>query len=496
MVTDEQVRRLYMLQKRERSIAVASVKSGMSEKTGRKYVKLNKLPSQCAKPHTWRTREDPFADVWAESEKYLRGNPNLEAKFLFEYLQEQNPGKFQDGQLRTFQRRVKVWRALEGSNKEVYFPQEHIPGRLCESDFTDMRKLGITIAKEPFPHLLYHFVLTFSNWEAGTVCFSESYESFSEGLQNALWKLGGVPDGHRTDKLSAAVHKECNRAQFTLRYEGLLRHYGMQGLSTQVAKAHEKGDVEQRHYRIKKAVEQHLILRGSRDFESRRAYNDFLNGLFHRLNANRQKRLEEELKLLKPLPSRRLDDCKKFRVKVGINSTIRVLHNTYSVNSRLMGEEVEIQAYAEELEIWYAQRRIEKIPRLRGESQHFIQYRHIIDWLIRKPGAFAQYKYRQDLFPSTIFRIAYDQLRKQNPENADKCYLNLLYIAAKESESGVIKALQELFNTGQPINIENVQEHMNRDKTVPSIPTVQIPEVDLSVYDTFLTDKETALCRP
>jgi len=495
MVTDQQVRRLWMVLRKGKSLVIAAAKVGMDEETGRKYVRLWKLPSQIVKPHTWQTRTDPFDKVWAEAKEYLGTNPGLEAKTLFEYLQKKYPGKFGEGQIRTFQRRVKVWRAIEGPGKEVYFPQEHIPGRVCESDFTHMSSLGITIGREPFPHLLYHFVLPYSNWETGTICFAESYESLSEGLQNALWELGGVAEGHRTDQLSAAVHKECNRAQFTLWYEGLLRYYGMKGISTQPGKPHEKGDIEQRHYRLKKTVEQSLILRGSGDFESREAYRFFLKGLFSQMNSHRQKRLVEELKVLKPLPARRLDDCKRLKSRVGPSSTIYDLHNSYSVPSRLIGEEVEIRVYAEELEVRYGQKLIERIPRLRGSLKHRIQYRHIIDWLVRKPGAFAQYRYREDLFPSTLFRIVYDQLKRQNRENADKLYLKLLYLAARESETVVTKILQELLDDKQPITVEAVCEKLNQGFRCSSITDVKVPPVNLSVYDSFLTEKEIAQCQ-
>ena len=159
------------------------------------------------KPHAWQTRIDPFSEIWDEAKGLLKNNSGLEAKSLFEYFQRTDPGKFSDGQLRTFQRKVKRWRALEGPAKEVFFPQLHFPGVLCESDFTCMNSLGITIQRLPFDHLIYHFVLPYSNWETGTICFSESFESLSQGLQNALWELGGVPQQHRTDCLTTAVNK-------------------------------------------------------------------------------------------------------------------------------------------------------------------------------------------------------------------------------------------------------------------------------------------------
>lgn len=191
MVTDQQVRRLLKLVHTEKNFGIAAMKSGMDEKTARKYCNLGKLPSEVKALHTWRTREDPFEDSWDEIKSMLEINPGLEAKTIFEDFQRRYPGRFADGQLRSLQRRIKIWRASEGRPKEVFFTQVHHPGELGQSDFTHMNKLDITIAGQPFDHLIYHFVLTYSNWEAGTICFSESFESLSQGLQNALWELGG-----------------------------------------------------------------------------------------------------------------------------------------------------------------------------------------------------------------------------------------------------------------------------------------------------------------
>jgi len=229
MVTDRQVRRLMQLMETGEKLMVAALKTGMDEKTARKYIRVGKLPSEVKESHTWRTREDPFEEIWGEVLEKLEVFPNLEAKTLFDALQRKYPGRFSDGQLRTLQRRLKMWRALEGPGKEVFFPQEHHPGVLGASDFTRMGQLGITIQGQPFDHMLYHFVLTYSNWETGSICFSESYESLSSGLQRALWKLGGVPKRHRTDSLSAALNNLSNPREFTQRYEGLLKHYKLEG---------------------------------------------------------------------------------------------------------------------------------------------------------------------------------------------------------------------------------------------------------------------------
>ncbi|MBA7709988.1 hypothetical protein ES703_118915 [subsurface metagenome] len=261
----------------------------------------------------------------------------------------------------------------------------------------------------------------------------------------------------------------------------------MSGVKTQAGEAHENGDIEQRHYRFKKAVDQTLMLRGSRDFESRQEYEDFLHKLFGQLNAGRQKRLEEELQVLKMLPGRKLDDCKKITVKVGPSSTVRVLHNTYSVDSRLIKEYIQIRAYSKQLEVWYGQRQIDVLPRLRGESKHAIQYRHIIDWLVRKPGAFEQYKYRQDLFPSTTFRMAYDVIRKRNPGSASKRYLKILYLAAHETETGVENALRYLLENELGISEDSVKSLLQANTPTFKCPDVQMNKIDLGIYDCFLS---------
>jgi hypothetical protein len=469
-----------------KTLAAAAAKADMDEKTARKYRQLGRLPTEVQPEHTWRTREDPFWHVWDELKAKLAINPGLEAKTLFDDLQRRYPGQFADGQLRTLQRRVKVWRALEGPPKEVYFPQVHRPGELCQSDFTCASALKVTIQGQRFDHLIYHFVLTYSNWETGTICFSESFEALSEGLQNALWELGGVPKAHRTDRLTSAVQKPDNPEEFTQRYNALLRHYRIQGVKTRPASPHENGDVEQRHHRFKRALEQSLMLRGSRDFVSRDEYTNFLRKLFSQLNAGRQKRLSEELKELKDLPQQRLDSARRLRVKVGPSSTIRVYNNVYSVDSRLIKETVEVRLYAERLQVWYAQRLVDTIPRLRGDGKHRIYYRHIIDWLLRKPGAFENYRYRQDLYPTHRFRVAYDWLKQRRPCRANKQYLEILYLAARESESAVDDALRTLIDQDRPIEPEAVKSLVcNRQELVPAT-QVDIAEIDLRAYDTLL----------
>lgn len=478
-----------MMQKGD-TLTLAASKAGMDEKTAREYVRAGKLPSQMKVVHTWRTRPDPFAEVWNEIQEKLGINPGLEAKALFEDLQRRYPGRFQDGQLRTFQRQIKRWRALEGPPKEVFFAQEHQPGRLGQSDFTHMDSLGITLSGRPFPHLIYHFVLTYSNWETGTICFSESYESLSQGLQKALWELGGVPREHQTDQMSAAVYPlgPEGKEEFTERYLRLLAHYGLEGRKIQVGKANEIGDVEQRHHRFKKAIEQALYLRGHRDFANRQEYESFVRELFQRSNEGRRERLNEEREVLRPLPSRPLDDRKRIRVKVRSGSTIRVQNNTYTVHSRLIGEWVDVRLDADTVEVWYAQRRIETLERLRGKGKHRIDYRHIIDWLVRKPGAFENYRYQADLFPTSRFRVAYDVLKERSSARSAREYLKILHLAAQEGESRVDEALRFLIEENRPITWELVEAVVKSDQAIPPATEMAIDSVDLVVYDDLIPE--------
>jgi hypothetical protein len=313
---------------------------------------MERLPSEAVDQRTWRTRENPFVDVWPQVEEQLQLAPTLEAKTLFEWLQSQHPGKFEAGQLRTLQRQIKRWRALEGPAKEVFFDQVHQPGDLCASDFTHLSELGVTIAGGPFDHLLYHFVLTYSNWESVTICHSESFESLSQGLQHALWQLGGVPLRHRTDRLSAAVNNLSDQREFTRRYTALLGHYGLRGEKIRPREAHENGDVESSHGHFKGALEQALLLRGSRDFSDGRSYAQFLQELVSRRNLARRTRLAEEQTLLRALPAGRLESFAKVHLPVHPSSLIHVQRNTYSVHSRLIGETVEVRIHADHLEIW------------------------------------------------------------------------------------------------------------------------------------------------
>jgi hypothetical protein len=488
VVTDAQVVTLHSWLNKEASLTYSAAKAGMDRKTARKYRDGGSLPSQRTE-RTWRTRVDPFADVWNEVETLLERESGWEAKTLFEELQRRYPGRFAEGQLRTLQRRIKQWLATRGPDKEVFFAQEHLPGQLGASDFTHMTDLGVTIGGQLFEHLVYHFVLTSSNWEHATICFSESFESFSEGFQNAVWALGGVPVRHRSDRMSLAVQASGSQF-FTRRYEAVMAYYGVKPQAINAGKGHENGDAEQSHHRFKEAMNQALLLRGSRDFSSREAYTAFLHEVLESRKAKRKEAFEEEKKHLHGLPAKRLESFRRIEVRVQRGSTIAVERNIYSVPSRLIGERVEARVYAETIEVWYGNRKEEEVlPRLRGRHKHRINYRHVIEWLVRKPGAFAGYRYREEMFPTSRFRMAYDALAARSSGRTDREYLEILQLAARESEVAVDEALRRLLETGS-VSAVAVKALVEQGMTPAKAMEVSVEPINLLTYDELLESKE------
>ncbi len=316
-VTDQQVRLYMSIRKNNKSQALAAAKAGISERSARRIESSTALPSQSPRRY-WRSRVDPFAQVWdTEVVPLLRGAPKLMAITLLRKLQDDHPELFPDGVLRTLQRHIRQWRALEGPPKEVFFPQDHAPGHRGLSDFTAMGELRITIANAPFAHILYHFVLAFSRWEhVEVVEGGESFEALSKGLQNALWQAGGAPQEHRSDSLSAAFKNLAEEEDFTVRYTALLDHYGMVGTRNNRGVSHENGSVESSHRYLKEAIEQALLLRGHRDFEDRLAYEGFVREAVMRRNRRNAAAFRIEREQLQDLPQRRTTDFVEEEARV------------------------------------------------------------------------------------------------------------------------------------------------------------------------------------
>jgi hypothetical protein len=488
MIKDGQVRKLYRLLAAGASVAAASRRTGMDEKTARKYRDYAALPSELVRSRTWRTRPDPFAEVWASVAAKLEVEPKLRAFTLFAWLQQEYPGRFPDSQRRTFERRVRAWLAEHGPQREVMFPQVHGPGDLAASDFTSMNALRVTLERQPFDHLLYHFTLTYSNWESVSVCFSESFEAFSRGFQEALWRLGGVPRRHRSDSLSAAVNNLSEDREFRTKYRDLLDYYRMEPQRINVRRAHENGDVESSHGHLKAVIDQELMLRGSRDFATREDYDTFLTQLIDKRNAGRMPRFAEEQETLGELPPTRLDYRTQIReLKVHNSSTIQIKRNTYSVPSRLIGYKVNVVIDADFVDVWYDDSLVQRMPRLVGAGKHAVNYRHVIDSLVRKPGAFEHYRYRDDMFPTSYFRMAYDWLcDHHSPQVAARHYLKILQLAARDSQDAVHEALRVALQDNSKISAEAIRLAVEKHQQVRPVTDVAVDAPDLREFDVLL----------
>lgn len=487
-MTDQQFQRLKCMRILGKTQEQVADKLEVCRSTVAKYEKSDLPPSQLKAPRAHTTRKNPFEKVLPYVHDLLKGNAGLETKTIFQHLQELNPGEFQDGQKRTLERKVKLWKMLDGPEKEITFSQVHYPGALGASDYTKMNTLGITIGHKPFEHMLYHFVLTYSNWETFTICYSETFESLSEGFQNAVTELGGVPLAHRTDNLGAAViNMGADKGEMTKRYKGLLDHYGVERSKIQPGKPNENGDVERSNGILKKAVDQRLMIRGHRDFDTIEEYEAFLRKLMKELNAGRSDRLKEEIPKLKVLAAKRLEAYTPFNLTVSCFSTMNINKTIYSVPSRLIGHKLDVKQFSNHIELWSHGVQIYSIPRAIGKNL-CINYRHMITSLMRKPGAFENYKYRAEMFPTSTFREAYDNLLSHYPSRSTKEYLKILHLAAIHCESEVDLALRALLNEGKKIKHDFVFEMITRP-VIAAKTDVHINAVSPKIYDKLIGKK-------
>jgi len=490
--TDAQVRLLMRERTKGRNQEQAAVKANLkSRKTVAKYERLEKLPSELKEPRQYRTRADPFGADWPEIEQMLAAAPELQAKTLFEWLTEKEPSKYQAGQLRTLQRRVADWRALNQA-KVAVLDQEHQPGLAIQTDGTWLTKLAVTIRGRDFKHILIHCVLPYSNWEWGAIAQSESLLALQRGLSSSLLKLGHVPEYHQTDNSSAATSQlsgsRAGQRRYNEGYLALLNHFGLKARTIALGQPEQNGDVESSHGGLKQALAQHLLLRGSRDFDSLADYEAFIGQIMNRRNQPRQQKVKQELALMKPLTAGPLQPYQELRVKVNRNSLIRVQANLYSVPTHLIGQQVSVRIYEWHLEVYYRQIQVEWLARLVGNNKHAINYRHVIDSLLRKPGGFRQYRYRAEMFPSLVFRQTWDQLNDwYSPRKADLTYLRILRLAARTLECDVADALHWLLTTASPWDETAVEERIGARQAV-SVPELSPLVVDLKPYDQLLQE--------
>ena len=422
--------------RRTETVPVAAAKASLSTATAYRIEGDPRLPSQKRKPRG-RRRPDPLEGIFDEEVvPMLQSAPGLRAVAIYEELLRRHP-ELVPGIRRTLERRIRAWRARYGEEQEVIFRQTHQPGRMGLSDFTDMGDAGITIAGAALDHRLYHFRLSYSGFEhAHVVLGGESFVALAEGLQNALWSLGGTPAEHRTDSLSAAF---CNlaadaREDLTRRYEELCRHYGMTPSRNNRGIAHENGAIEASHGHLKHAIGDALLLRGCSDFEDLARYRQFIDELVARRNARNAERIDVERAELKALPARRTTDYEDVTVRVTSSGGFTLRKVFYTVPSRLIGHRLRVRLYDDRLDVFIGATPLMTLSRGRaradGKHSQVVDYRHVIHSLRRKPMALLNLVYRDQLFPREAYRRTFETLLEQLPERqACRIAVDLLAMA-------------------------------------------------------------------
>lgn len=489
-ITDQQVRK-YKAMRRQATQEIAAARMGISVRSARRIEKAEELPSQRG-ARNWRTRADPLADVWeAELVPLLETNPGLQGRTLFEELQRRHGERFGDGILRTLQRRVRAWRAEHGNEKEIYFAQANPPGRLALSDFTVCDSLGVIVAGEAFAHRLYQFALAYSGWRhAEVVRGGESFAALAQGMQSALWALGGVPEEHRTDSLSAAFNNLAEQEELTRRYADLCKHYGLRASRNNLGESHENGSIESRQGSLKNAIDQALLLRGHRNFDELADYRRFIADVVARMNRRVSAKVAEERVALNALPVRRTSEYEETDARVTKYSTVSVKRILYSVPSRLIGHRPKFRIYPERIEAWLGDvcvfetvRGVVPAGKQRGKA---IDYRHLIPTLKRKPGAFARWVLRDDMFPRAEYRLTWERLSEKLPERqACKVMVGLLDLAARGAcEVQLANVLSDLIQAGTLPELAGLEEKFAPKQT--PVPEVKVELPALADYDCLM----------
>jgi transposase InsO family protein len=494
--------RLYMKARQQSADqTTAAAKSGFSERSGQR-IEAGQIAAWEKKERAWRTRKDPFAEVWeSEVEAQLKKAPQLSPTTLFEALQEKYPGRHPNSQKRTFQRRVKAWKALHGADKEVIFRQRQEAGRLGLSDFTQLKDIVVTIGGEPFAHLLYHFRLAYSGWRyAKVVLGGESYTALAEGLQEALWRLGGAPGEHRTDSLSAAFKnlKADEQEDQTVRYQALCAHYGMAASRNNRGVSHENGGIESPHGHLKRRIKQGLLLRGSADFATREAYQQWLEGIVKQLNRHCSEALEVERAKLKALPLRRTGAFGEAVVPVTTSSTIEVKRVLYTVPSRLIGERLRLHIFDDRIEAYVGSQRAHTLPRIYPTSPNqrarCVDYRHVIGSLARKPQAFRYSQLRDDLLPNAHYRNIWQYIdRQMEPRAACKQMVGILALAAKANcQQALGEYVWRQFEADHIPSLHALQQRFDPQVLEPvsvlAPEALSLPQHPLSLYTELLAE--------
>ena len=473
-------------------VATAAAKAGFSTASGYRIGHDPQLPSNKASVRG-RRRPDPLADIFdAEVVPLLREAPGLRSVAVFEEMLRRHPD-LGAGVRRTLERRIRSWRALHGEEQEVIFRQTHEPGRMGLSDFTDMADLGVHVAGAPLDHRLYHFRLVWSGFEhAHVILGGESYVALAEGLQNALWALGGSPIDHRSDSMSAAFRNldADARADLTRRYDALCEHYGMTPSRNNRGVAHENGSVESAHGHLKKTVRDALLLRGSAAFDDLATYRRFIDEVIAAKNRRAAPRIDAERASLQRLPDRRTSDYEEVIVTVTSSSGFTLRKVFYTVPSRLIGHRLRVRLYDDRLDVLLGATRLMTLLRGRsagnGKHGHVVDYRHVIHSLRRKPMALVGMVYREQLFPREAYRRMFDRLLEQMPERlACRTMVELLALAHERAcEAELADLLTADLDAGRLPDLTALRGRFAPDAA--TLPTVVVTLAPLSTYDVLL----------
>ena len=472
------------LEWRQRRRKSASVRSG------RRIERAGGVPSK-QETRQWRTRADPLSRWWASDiAPLLETTPALNAVTILEELQRRYPTEVSGVLLRTLQRRLRQWRASHGAEREVYFAQEHPPGRLALSDFTDCGELGVVVAGERLPHRLYQFALAYSGWRhVDVVLGGESFEALACGLQNALWQLGGVPQEHRTDSLSAAFRNLSGHAveDLTQRYEALCADYGMRASRNNPGASHENGAIEARQGTLKNRLDQALLLRGSRSFADLEQYRHFVSEVALWLNARIAKPLAVERAALRALPPRRSPNYEEVPARMSKFGTFNVRGVLYSAPSRLIGHPLTVRLYVDHVDVFVGGVKMLALPRAQPGQRRVIDYRHLLPALKRKPGAFARWRLRDAMFPRSEYRLTWERLAEALPERqACRVMVGLLDLALRGAcEAALAQRLTQLLDAGFLPELELLEAEFA--PRAPSSPQVRVHLPALATFDALLT---------
>jgi hypothetical protein len=487
-VTDRQMR-LFMRYRKRFSVEAAAARAGFSTASGYRIEADPRLPSAKTEPRG-RRRPDPLEPYWnAEVAPILKAVPGIRVIGVLEELRRRHPD-LNPNIRRTLERRILAWRALRGPEQEVIFRQTHEPGRLGLSDFTDAGSLGVSIAGEPLDHRLYHFRLVFSGFEhAHVVLGGESFAALAEGLQNALWALGGAPKEHRSDSLSAAFRNLAPDAQedITERYAALMGHYGMTATRNNTGVAHENGSIESAHGHLKQALTDALLLRGSRDFPDLDAYRAFVDTIVGRRNANLAKPIALEKAALAPLPRGRSTDFDEKVIPVTTSGGFILRRVFYTVPSRLIGHRLRVRIFDDRLECFLGMTPVATLRRGRPVSDskggHVVDYRHVIRSLRRKPMALANLVYRDQLFPRAAYKRAFEALQERGDVRAAcKVTVELLALAHERAcEAELAEAIAADLDVGRLPDLAALRTRFRPAHA--AIPNVVVELAPLRVYD-------------